>query len=397
MSKKISLYQKIKKNIEKNRVKYIKYFSLIVFLSFIAVVSVRVITPYVPDQKRTEFYVQQKKNKDVQSMTRAKVESINGKKIKVKLIDGQFNNQTRYVKSYYLKLKPGDIVILDIDNNVVSDVVSDFWRIPGLIISMLVFILAVIIAIGKRGAISLVGLFTSVLVISFGLIPAIFNGANALTASIIIAFLIATISISVAHGFKYQTFVSVLSIYVILGLTIFMAWFFGDITHLSGVYDEISSNLSISNSNIDMRGVLLGGIIIATLGVLDDVVTTQTEAIYQIKKASKKYSFIGLFKSGYSVGREHVVALVNTLALAYIGASLPLVLVYVNGLSNGLSWKLILNSEFIAQEVMRTLISSTVLVFAIPIATFVATVMIFYKSTILSKLAIIKSSKLKGE
>jgi len=119
--------------------------------------------------------------------------------------------------------------------------------------------------------------------------------------------------------------------------------------------------------NIDLKGLLLGGIIIGALGVLDDVTTGQAAAVDEIHKANPTLPFIELYRRGLSVGREHITSLVNTLALAYIGAGLPLLLLFTTNTVQPL-W-VAMNAESIVEEIIRTLVGSTTLIFAVPITT----------------------------
>ena len=119
--------------------------------------------------------------------------------------------------------------------------------------------------------------------------------------------------------------------------------------------------------NIDLKGLLLGGIIIGALGVLDDVTTGAAAAVDEIYKANPAFTFTELYQRGLSVGREHITSLVNTLALAYIGASFPLLLLFTTNAAQPL-W-VALNAENIVEEVIRTLVGSTTLILAVPITT----------------------------
>lgn len=128
---------------------------------------------------------------------------------------------------------------------------------------------------------------------------------------------------------------------------------------------------SISSVDIDLRGILLAGVIIGMLGVLDDVTVAQAATIDEIKRANPKTQFKQLYKAGMSVGRDHIASLVNTLALAYVGSSLPLfLLLYINS-ANIPIW-VTLNSEFIAQELIRTMAGSIAIVLAVPITSLIA-------------------------
>ena len=122
-------------------------------------------------------------------------------------------------------------------------------------------------------------------------------------------------------------------------------------------------------ANLNLRGLLLGGIIIGILGVLDDITTAQAAAIEEIHRANPKLNFFELAKRGLSVAGEHIVSLVNTLALAYIGASFPLLLLFSQAYVP--IW-VALNSERVIEEIVRTLIGSSALVFAVPITTYLA-------------------------
>ena len=129
--------------------------------------------------------------------------------------------------------------------------------------------------------------------------------------------------------------------------------------------------LQISGTNINAQGLLLSGIIIGALGVLDDVTTTQSAAIFEFFKLNKKLSVTDLYMKGYSVGKEHISSLVNTLILAYAGASLALFVIFVLNPNNIPTW-VMLNDEMIVEEIVRALAGSIGLVLAVPITTIIA-------------------------
>jgi uncharacterized membrane protein len=143
------------------------------------------------------------------------------------------------------------------------------------------------------------------------------------------------------------------------------------LTRLFGYGTSDSAVLSFGyQAGIDMRGILLAGIIIGTLGVLDDVTTSQTEAVTQLRAANSSLSTRELFVRAMAIGRHHIASLVNTLVLAYAGSSLPLFLLF--SLNQADPWWVILNSEFIAEEIVRTLVGSSILILAVPLATIIA-------------------------
>ena len=124
--------------------------------------------------------------------------------------------------------------------------------------------------------------------------------------------------------------------------------------------------MQFSSVQIDPRGLLLGGMIIGSLGVLDDLVTSQSAAVVEIHDANPALGFRRVFEKAMRIGQDHVAATVNTLVLAYTGASLPLLLMFT--LAQG-SYGYLLNSEYIAEEVVRTLVGSLALMAAVPIST----------------------------
>ena len=131
-----------------------------------------------------------------------------------------------------------------------------------------------------------------------------------------------------------------------------------------------------SSIQIDPRGLLLGGMIIGALGVLDDLVTSQSAAVVEIHDANPALGFRRTFQKAMRIGQDHVAATVNTLVLAYTGASLPLLLIFTLG--NG-SFTYFINSEFLAEEIVRTLVGSLGLIAAVPISTLIATALIVYQ------------------
>src|SRR3989344_12894 len=143
------------------------------------------------------------------------------------------------------------------------------------------------------------------------------------------------------------------------------------ISKLFGFGSEEAYYLQLFQSNtIDLRGLLLGGIIIGVLGVLDDVTTAQTAAVFELKKANQAFGFKELYTRAMRIGREHISSLVNTLVLAYAGASFPLLLVF--SMNKNIPLWATLNSELVSEEIIRALVGSTALVLAVPIATAIA-------------------------
>jgi uncharacterized membrane protein len=158
-----------------------------------------------------------------------------------------------------------------------------------------------------------------------------------------------------------------LGTFIALILTGALASFFVQQAHLSGFASEEAGYLDVmKKGSIDIKGLLFAGIIIGLLGVLQDITVSQAAVVYQLKKANAKMKFIDLFTHAMDVGRDHIASMTNTLILVYAGASLPLLLLFIN---NPLPFSQVVNSEMISQEIVTTLISSIGLIIAVPITT----------------------------
>ncbi len=231
---------------------------------------------------------------------------------------------------------------------------------------------AVAVFFGRvKGLSSILGLIVSILTIAIYVVPKILEGQNPILVTLVGSLVIASVSIFFAHGFNRRAVVATLSTILTLGLASILAVSFVKLTKLFGMGSEEAFNLTaFPELAINFQGLLLGGIIIGTLGVLDDITASQAAAVDEIRKANPGLPSHELYRRGLSVGREHIAAFVNTLALAYAGSSLPLFLLLSVNKYQPL-W-VILNSEFISEELVRTLVGSTALILAVPISTLLA-------------------------
>jgi predicted multitransmembrane protein len=266
---------------------------------------------------------------------------------------------------------PGRVVLVwQKADGTLNHSISEYWRLPGLILLVLILLVCVYMVSGGYGLMSLAGLLFSVCVVALYVVPSILHGANALLVCAGAAFVIGSVSVFIAHGYRKRAVVSVAAVLTVLVVVLMLTWIGDYLGVLTGIYDETSGFLAYGQRQLDLHGVLLGGIVIATLGLLDDVITTQVAAVDELKRANQQLGMQQLFKRAQSVGREHIAALINTLALAYIGVSLPTVLALSS--YSHVSVLELLNSEFMAQEVVRTIIASIALVLAVPISTAIA-------------------------
>ncbi|KES05345.1 membrane protein [Streptomyces toyocaensis] len=236
-----------------------------------------------------------------------------------------------------------------------------------------IFALAVV-AVGRlRGVMALVALTISFLVLNFFILPAILQGSNPLVVAVVGASAIMLVALYLCHGLSARTSVAVLGTLVSLLLigilgSVFIGW-----AALTGNTDDNTGLIHGLYPEIDMSGLLLAGVIIGSLGVLDDVTVTQTSAVWELHEANPSMGRGGLYRAGLRIGRDHIASVVNTLVLAYAGAALPLMLLFSIAQS-GVGT--VANSELVAQEIVRTLIGSIGLVASVPVTTALAALVV---------------------
>jgi len=241
------------------------------------------------------------------------------------------------------------------------------YRLTGMGTLFMIFFIGTGIIAGRRGIFALFGLATSAAVLFLFLFPALAKGQNPLVFGGISVVLIGISSILLAQGFRKNT---VLAIAGTLG-TIGFAFLFGEFAvrsaELFGLGSEQTLQVFLAGiGNGNFRGILLVGILLGALGLLDDITNGQVAAVSEIAQANPNLSRRELFVRASNVGRAHLLSLINTLFLAYAGVSLPLLLLFSTGETP--VWVL-LNSEMIAEEIVRTLVGSMALFLAIPFTT----------------------------
>ncbi|WP_405571100.1 YibE/F family protein [Streptomyces sp. NBC_01167] len=236
-----------------------------------------------------------------------------------------------------------------------------------------IFALVVVLVGRMRGVMALLALVVSFAVLTVFILPAILQGSNPLIVAVVGASAIMLIALYMCHGLTARTSVAVLGTLIsllLIGLlgSLFIGW-----ASLSGNTDDNTGLIHGLFPNIDMSGLLLAGVIIGSLGVLDDVTVTQTSAVWELHQADPDMGAKGLYRAGIRIGRDHIASVVNTLVLAYAGAALPLLLLFSIAQS---SVGTVANSELVAEEIVRTLIGSIGLVASVPVTTILAALVV---------------------
>ncbi len=288
------------------------------------------------------------------------------------------------------KYKVGDQVVVRGDTkkdgkDTFYYMVEDRFRVKNLIIIGVLFLIFMLIMAGIRGLSSVLGLVFTIIVIIQLLIPQILLGADLFWLTAVVSLLIASTSLYLAHGFNKRTTISMIATVITILITLYVANWAVDFSLLSGFGSDDAFHLKGNGitSTLNLRGLLISGIVIGSLGILDDVTTAQAIAVEEISKANPKMTSKELFFSGIRIGQEHIISLINTLALAYVGTSMPLLLTFTT-LNFSPLW-VILNNQIISEELIRTLVGSTCLILAIPISTILAANFLRFKEPTLEK------------
>lgn len=273
----------------------------------------------------------------------------------------------------YTPLAVGDSVYIRQSRNTldgsIAYTVADIYRLPVLWVLFGLFLACLFFFGGLQGVRGLIALALSFFLIGYALLPGLLAGYPPVLIALVVSSLIVVVGSYITHGVNRTTSAAVVGMLCTIGITGALAYMAVDLAHLTGYAQEESVYLRFgAGASIDLAGLLLGGIMIGLLGVLYDIAIGQAIAVEELMRHGK-LSAVDAYRRGIRIGREHIGALVNTLAIAYVGASLPLMLLLV---SSDLGLPYLLNSEIVAAEIIRTLVGSIGLILAVPITTAIA-------------------------
>ncbi|MCA9389898.1 YibE/F family protein [candidate division WWE3 bacterium] len=272
-----------------------------------------------------------------------------------------------------VKYKTGDVVVVSEQTDTEGTpiyFITDFVRRPVLLYLLILFIVLSIL-IGKIwGLTSLIGMAYSFLVIVEFVLPQLLLGKDPVMIAILGSIMIIPVTFYLSHGINKKTTISIGGTIIALIVTGVLAQLFITTGHLTGLASDEAQYLKIfQGEHINMKGLLLAGIIIGALGILDDITISQASIVHQLKAANPKMSQTELIQRGMAVGRDHISSLINTLILVYTGAALPLLLLFID---NPQPFSYIVNQEIVAEEIIRTLVGTIGIIIAVPITTLLA-------------------------
>jgi uncharacterized membrane protein len=261
------------------------------------------------------------------------------------------------------------VEIVELGDGTEQVVFYDFQRSTPMLLLVVLFVAAIVVLGRWRGVGALAGLAMSLVIIIVFALPALLDGTNAVAVALVAAGAIAFVALFLAHGRTLATAAALLSTFASLTVTGLLAWAFLGASNFTGFGDENVGFLDALGGQIDPRGLLLAGILIGSLGVLDDVTVTQVSAVWELKRTVPDVGFAELYRRAVRIGRDHISSTVNTLFLAYAGASLPLLLLFSEAEQSIGS---VATREIVAVEIVRALVGSIGLVASVPISTALA-------------------------
>lgn len=262
----------------------------------------------------------------------------------------------------------GDHVLV-LEDTTGALIFSDFVRGSPMLWLFLVYVLLVLIVAWWRGFGALLGLGLAIGIIVFFTVPSLVNGNSPLLVGLVTGSGTLFVLLYLAHGINARTTTAYLGTIAGLGVTGLVGWWAVSASHLTGVWSDQGTSLLYYLRNASPPGLVLCGVILAGLGVLNDVTVTQASAVWELRGAKPHATRRELFSRGMRIGRDHIASTVYTIAFVYVGAALPTIVLaslYASTLSRTLT------GEDIAEEIVRTLVGSIGLVLAVPLTTLIA-------------------------
>lgn len=306
-------------------------------------------------------------------------------KLQVKILTGEYKGETAEVINYFsslynVRVNQGDKVSIRIDENEKGYQVSvyNYYRVPQIIGAVVIFLLLLIVIGGKKGAKSAVGLiFTMVCIIGI-LLPLTLKGYSPLLVTIMLILICNLVTFFLIDGVQIKTVVaavgSMCGVLAGAGFAVLAQHFMSVTTYQM---DEAESLLLItSTTDLNMKNLFLCGILIACMGAVMDVSMSIASSIAELHTVNPQLTRWELFRSGMNIGKDAMGTMSNTLILAFAGNSLNMmVMIY----SYGIGFQQLMNTDFIAIEIIRSIAGSIGIICTVPFVALIAST-VFAKS-----------------
>ncbi|SHK65446.1 YibE/F family protein [Tepidibacter formicigenes] len=320
---------------------------------------------------------------EVLEIKKLNYDGVNKQIIKVKILEGTYVNRKIDIEympieysQYNFDLYKGSKVRIKIESNndQIKGNIINVSREDNLKLLVIIFLICVILFGKMRGILSVTSLAISGIVIIKLMIPLILKGYNPLLIAVICSIFIILISFILVAGFTYKSFAAILGTIcgtITAGL---LAQVFTNLCSITGLAnEEVQFLITSMEITVDFRGLFMSGVIIGTIGAVMDVAMTVTSVIFELKSQSRNLGFIELVGAGLNVGKDVMATMVNTLVLAYAGASMPL-LIILNKFNIPINQ--IISMEILSTEIIRSLCGSVGLIMTIPLTSFIASFMV---------------------
>lgn len=302
--------------------------------------------------------------------------------VEVEILSGEYRGLVKETENilpgnprYDILVHEGDEVLLVVTEapDGIKVYITDFARDKGVYVLVLLFVIALIVIGGLRGVKSLLSLVLTVFLLFRVLLPLVLRGYNPLQMTILIAIALIVIILLIISGWNRKTVAAVVGTAGGLAIAGVLAFYFGQLVNLTGLStDEAQMLLHLGDTEMDFRGVLFAGMIIGALGAIMDIGISIASTLEEIKKNNPLIEMSQLFRSGMNVGRDIMGTMTNTLILAYVGGTMPLIMLLMNFQPSLLR---IMNMDLIATEIVRAMAGSVGLVVSIPLTAFVGSLL----------------------
>ncbi|NPA93444.1 MAG: YibE/F family protein [Chloroflexi bacterium] len=307
-------------------------------------------------------------------------------RVRIRLLDGPLAGTVldmdfgrRQTLPSDMRLKVGDEILVNVLKRPDGQLVvyfMDFVRLKPMFWLFVVFATVSILIGGWKGVRGLLGMAFSFAVIFGFILPQILKGHDPVAVTVLGSAVLLAVTLYLIYGWTLKTHAAVIGILLALVVTGLLAQYFVNLTRLTGFGSEDALYLvQFSAVNIDLRGLVLAGMLVGALGVLDDLAITQASVVFQLHATDPQMPFRPLYRRAMQVGRDHVAATVNTLVLAYTGGVLPMLLLFYVTNENALQ---VLNYEFVAQEIVSMMVGSLGLIAAVPLTNLLAVSLALY-------------------
>ena len=310
--------------------------------------------------------------------------NIDNQIVKVKILEGEHLGEiveaehslnAYFTENQRFELKVGDKVLVLCEENELNRItnayVTDLSR-EGYLTFIIVLFFGLLLFIGRgKGLRAIFSLLFTVLVVIKVLLPLVLKGYNPIIISIVLCSIIIAVAIVIVGGFKTKTIAAIIGTVSGVAVAGVLALIIGNMARLTGLGNEESQMLMYlpNHSGFNFKGLLFAGIIIGAIGAIMDVGMSIASSMYEIKINSIEISFKDLFKSGINVGRDIMGTMSNTLILAYTGGAMNLLLLYM---AYEIPFKIIINTDLIASEIIRAIAGSIGIILTIPITALIA-------------------------